>query len=230
MKKIFKFSVITTLLFCSCASKQATITYNNTYTDEKRDEIIKNTNLFASANIVGSGGNIANKEKEETIKSQINKRKLKLLSIPGIFVDTGNGLENGLENNKKNETDKNYQFRITISNDKTFKVGSSELDEGIKGLLEELAIIINEYPTRIKIVGHTDNSGGGELNKKLSKERATAVANFLIEKGIQTDMITTEGKSFNEPVGDNRTEVGRKRNRRVEILLSSFDTTVNPDH
>jgi len=66
-------------------------------------------------------------------------------------------------------------------------------------------------------VGHTDNSGGGALNQKLSVARSDSVKAYLVSKGIEKNRVYTEGKGDSQPVADNKTAQGRAKNRRVEI-------------
>lgn len=66
-------------------------------------------------------------------------------------------------------------------------------------------------------VGHTDSVGKAAYNQKLSVERADAVKNFLVSKGIEKNRIYTEGKGMTQPIADNKTAEGRAKNRRVEV-------------
>lgn len=73
-----------------------------------------------------------------------------------------------------------------------------------------------------KIVGHTDNVGNKEKNKQLSADRATAVKNFLIEKGISESRMETEGLGDSKPVASNKTPEGRAQNRRIEFIRTDI--------
>ena len=75
----------------------------------------------------------------------------------------------------------------------------------------------------IEITGHTDNFGSETYNRNLSNNRAKAVANYLIGKGIEQHRITFRGAGSNEPVADNDTPDGRSLNRRVEFMLTEKD-------
>ncbi len=72
---------------------------------------------------------------------------------------------------------------------------------------------------RIEIYGHTDNQGDETKNKELSKDRAKAVADYLILKGVKPENVSYEGFGSEKPVESNDTEAGRKSNRRVEFIL-----------
>lgn len=73
----------------------------------------------------------------------------------------------------------------------------------------------------IHIVGHTDNTGTNAINNQLSLDRANALKEALVRKGIKEERITTDGKGSSEPIDTNDTEEGRAKNRRVEIRINS---------
>ncbi len=73
-----------------------------------------------------------------------------------------------------------------------------------------------------KVVGHTDNVGNKEKNKQLSADRAAAVKNFLVEKGIAESRIETEGMGDSKPVASNKTPEGRAQNRRIEFIRTDI--------
>ena len=71
----------------------------------------------------------------------------------------------------------------------------------------------------IEISGHTDSIGGEEFNKKLSEDRANAVRNFLIKKGIPSQRVSAKGYWYSVPRAENSSEEGRAKNRRTEVLV-----------
>jgi outer membrane protein OmpA-like peptidoglycan-associated protein len=86
--------------------------------------------------------------------------------------------------------------------------------------LDQLIKYLNENPElKIRIMGHTDSSGDEEKNRKLSEQRARAVADYLGIKGIEKSRITSMGYGSMKPVTNNDTEEGRRRNRRVEFVV-----------
>src|SRR6185437_12108859 len=70
----------------------------------------------------------------------------------------------------------------------------------------------------VVLVGHTDDSGSDATNATLSEQRARAVAEVFRAAGVSPDRIYYQGAGSSLPVGDNRTEEGRARNRRVEVI------------
>ncbi|GAB4450227.1 MAG: OmpA family protein [Bacteroidia bacterium] len=86
--------------------------------------------------------------------------------------------------------------------------------------LDQLVKLLNDNPTmEIFIAGHTDNVGNDEFNLKLSKDRAKAVVEYLISKGIAASRLTFDGFGESKPVADNSNDEGRALNRRVEFTI-----------
>jgi len=89
-------------------------------------------------------------------------------------------------------------------------------------LLNEVAQALTDNPTiHVRIEGHTDSRGSDKFNLKLSKGRAKSVMTYLINKGISTDRMESEGYGESQPIADNRTAAGRAENRRVEFFITS---------
>lgn len=86
--------------------------------------------------------------------------------------------------------------------------------------LDNLVEILNQNPLlKIQIQGHTDNRGDSEYNNQLSNYRASAVVQYLVQRGISSHRLTYRGYGSNQPISTNNTDEGRKRNRRVEFLI-----------
>jgi outer membrane protein OmpA-like peptidoglycan-associated protein len=86
--------------------------------------------------------------------------------------------------------------------------------------LDEIGKLLTDDPTlSLYVVGHTDNQGSYDYNKELSQRRATAVVADLVNTyGVEQTRLIPVGISFLAPVATNRTEEGRARNRRVELV------------
>ena len=67
--------------------------------------------------------------------------------------------------------------------------------------------------------GHTDDQGADAYNQRLSERRAEAVAVYLSARGVERARITARGFGESRPVGLNDSEIGRRKNRRVEIVI-----------
>jgi outer membrane protein OmpA-like peptidoglycan-associated protein len=102
-----------------------------------------------------------------------------------------------------------------------FRPDSAELLSGEKAKLDRIAQILGRYPDRdILVGGHTALAGTEEGRQKLSEERAAAVADYLVAKGARTsERVVVRGYGATNPLADNTSEEGKKRNRRVEITL-----------
>ena len=100
-----------------------------------------------------------------------------------------------------------------------FKRGTAELEgDGTKSSLTELAEFLVENPQmKLRIHGHTDSAGDPGLNKALSLERAGSVRDFLITQGVPFESLRISGWGGTRPKASNATEVGRSKNRRVEL-------------
>jgi NitT/TauT family transport system substrate-binding protein len=105
--------------------------------------------------------------------------------------------------------------RLTIY----FATGSAELDPNAKMVLEQAAELAETFGSAyIRVSGNTDNVGGREMNLKLSKQRANAVVNFLVNKyGFPRSKFIVEGHGPDKPVAKNDTEEGRAKNRRTDF-------------
>ena len=71
----------------------------------------------------------------------------------------------------------------------------------------------------IEIAGHTDNIGDEAYNLELSTNRAKAVVEYLVQKGINSERMKYIGYGFSKPVASNDSEEGRKQNRRTEMMV-----------
>lgn len=101
-----------------------------------------------------------------------------------------------------------------------FNTGSAEIKPESHGVIKEIATVLQENPeVKIRITGHTDNTGDIDKNQVLSEKRAASVKEYLTAVfNIQASRIETSGKGQSEPVGNNNTSEGKAQNRRVEFI------------
>ena len=86
--------------------------------------------------------------------------------------------------------------------------------------LDNLAVMLKRFPNKKVVVeGHTDNVGDSKLNLKLSDERASAVVEYLIKKGIESARLTWKGCGDMRPFTMDNTIEGHAKNRRVEFII-----------
>jgi outer membrane protein OmpA-like peptidoglycan-associated protein len=109
---------------------------------------------------------------------------------------------------------------ILNENQLLFEVNQHELKGDHQTALDSVAALLLRYPgLTAEISGHTDNTGGDVHNARLSTLRAEAVADYLVEQGIATGRLRFIGQGSTQPMADNKTDAGRRRNRRVEIRV-----------
>ncbi len=85
-------------------------------------------------------------------------------------------------------------------------------------MLDKVAeMLISSPQTKLDVDGHTCTIWTEEYNMKLSHWRAMAVASYLLKKGVRSDQLVVKGFGYHQPTSSNRTEEGRRLNRRVEL-------------
>jgi outer membrane protein OmpA-like peptidoglycan-associated protein len=104
--------------------------------------------------------------------------------------------------------------------DVLFASGKADIAPGAQRHIDKLAEFLNKNPNRnLLIEGHTDNTGGEDLNIKLSQQRAEAVRDLLIARGVSPQRITTRGYGPKYPLVSNDSAAGRQQNRRIDVLV-----------
>jgi outer membrane protein OmpA-like peptidoglycan-associated protein len=107
-----------------------------------------------------------------------------------------------------------------VLNNIFFETGKSTLLPQSFTELNKVANFIKENNiSKIEISGHTDNVGNPAYNQKLSEGRAKSVVNYLVDQGVNNDVLTYVGYGQDRPVDTNKTDAGRANNRRVEFFL-----------
>ena len=102
----------------------------------------------------------------------------------------------------------------------TFSTNSSNINTNFTGVLNSVALVLEEYnKTLIVVSGHTDSIGSVQHNQKLSEDRAGSVANYLRGQKILSERLDIVGFGEAQPVANNQSAGGRELNRRVEITL-----------
>lgn len=117
------------------------------------------------------------------------------------------------------ERDAQNRIQLTIPSDITFETGSADIKTSFYQPLNIVAQSAIQNGSRVRIVGHTDNTGSAKLNEMLSAQRAINVGQYLAAQGVPVQNVETAGAGFSQPVVSNDTAAGRAENRRVEISL-----------
>jgi outer membrane protein OmpA-like peptidoglycan-associated protein len=149
------------------------------------------------------------------IGNQMDKKAAELAALENAQVETVTDV-NGLK-----------AIKVTFDSGILFDFNKSTLKPEAKQSLDKFAAEMTDMSdTNINVYGHTDNVGTEAANKKVSDQRANAVAKYLTKKGIAKEHIVAEGLSYDFPVADNSTAEGRAQNRRVEIYISANEDMI----
>ncbi|MAA66539.1 MAG: hypothetical protein CL581_17415 [Alteromonadaceae bacterium] len=112
------------------------------------------------------------------------------------------------------------QIDLIMPGNITFDVNKSTIKSSFTGVLDSVALVLEEFDeTIINIEGHTDSSGSASYNQLLSEQRAGSVRDFLLNQGIQSSRTRATGYGERNPIASNETASGREQNRRVELNL-----------
>lgn len=129
-------------------------------------------------------------------------------------------------------TTKEFQFEFKKEDEKKeailtkrisifFPSGKWELDDNQKYILDDAASLAQTFgSTQMRVAGNTDNVGSRGANVALSKKRADSVVNYMVQKhGFPKDKFIVVGNGPDKPVADNKSEDGRKKNRRTDFEI-----------
>lgn len=118
------------------------------------------------------------------------------------------------------------QLKLEVPSDISFAVNSAAIEPRLRPVLDAFAGGLGSEPQmRVRVVGHTDNTGSDAINDPLSLRRAESVRDYLSDRGVAAGRIEVSGRGSREPVATNDTAEGRAKNRRVEIFLRDMQTT-----
>lgn len=107
-----------------------------------------------------------------------------------------------------------------VLRDVYFETASFKLKKESYTELNKLVSILKKNPkSKVEISGHTDNTGDAGKNMTLSKNRARAVYNYVVSKGIPKKQLVHKGYGQTKPIADNKTEEGKAKNRRTEFKV-----------
>jgi outer membrane protein OmpA-like peptidoglycan-associated protein len=109
---------------------------------------------------------------------------------------------------------------VTLPSNVTFDVDSAQIKPQFYGPLNQVASTLQQYQqSYVNVYGHTDSTGPTAYNQQLSEQRAQAVANYLISRGVNPVRVVARGFGETQPIADNSTAFGREQNRRVELEI-----------
>jgi len=138
------------------------------------------------------------------VGAYMDHQEAKLAKIPGTHVE------------RLDES----TLLVHFDSDVLFAVDSATLSGDARGALGQAASVMNEYDkTAVVVQGHTDSTGSEQHNQGLSERRAGSVVTELVSRGVNNDRIASMGFGESQPVADNASSEGRRRNRRVDVML-----------
>ncbi|MGP0173547.1 OmpA family protein [Pseudomonas sp. NCHU5208] len=160
-----------------------------------------------------------NQERVAQLELELQRLQLTLREAKLLSVQQHNGwLEEQMVSLAASETDRGLVMTL---GDMLFDAGRAELQPAANRTLLKLVQFLQINPQRrVRIEGYTDNTGSVEENLELSRARAQAVADLLIDLGIDAKRIQVVGYGVDFPVAENASARGRAQNRRVEIVFS----------
>jgi OmpA-OmpF porin, OOP family len=111
--------------------------------------------------------------------------------------------------------------QIRILETVRFKSNSAELEPESNSILNQVALTMkaNKQIKRVRVEGHTDETGTRELNMRLSQERAASVREYLVGRGIKPERLRSQGFGPDRPLSKGRDDASLAKNRRVEFIV-----------
>lgn len=167
------------------------------------------------AAIGGAIGAVAGGVAGTLIGKKMDKQAKELAQISGAQVDTVTDNQ-GLT-----------AIKVTFDSGILFDFNKSNLSASAKNSLTKFAASLQNNPqTDVQIYGHTDNVGTRAANEKVSAARAEEVKKYLINSGVASSRMTSQGLAYDYPVASNDTEAGRAQNRRVEVYITANEQMI----
>ena len=216
-KQIIALSIASIMTLSGCS------TYDAYTGEEKASNTAKGSGIGAGSALLLSY--LANKNKS---KKERNKRMLRDVGI-GAIVGGGVGyymdnqeakLRKQLRGSGVSVQRDGNNINLIMPGNITFATNGRNLNSNFYGVLDSVALVVQEFKkTTIVVSGYTDSIGSSSYNQKLSEDRAYSVANYLMNKKVESARFEIIGFGEKNPIADNRNEQGRSLNRRVEITL-----------
>ncbi|MFZ2405292.1 MAG: flagellar motor protein MotD [Methylobacter sp.] len=161
-------------------------------------------------------------EKKRELSEEILKERRRLSQVSDQFEQVlAPFIDDKLVAVKKND----YWIELEMNSEMLFLSGEAELSKKAIPVLKKIVEVIDPLPNMINIEGHTDNVPIDNVkfrsNWDLSSARATSVVHEFVKDGINPPRLSAIGYGEFHPIGDNKIEAGRFKNRRVVLVLMS---------
>ncbi len=168
-------------------------------------------------------GALSNKKGDQARKNAMLGAGIGALAGAGVghyMDDQQRDLRRQLAGSGVSVTRSGENIVLNMPSDVTFGTGSADIDSKFFPVLDEVAQVLNQYPsTYIDVVGHADSQGSDAYNLDLSERRANSTAGYLANHKVKAERIYVAGMGEHQPIASNDTAEGRAKNRRVEITL-----------
>lgn len=153
-------------------------------------------------------------------------KKTKIALIVGaVLLVAGVGVYLYMNRPKKQE--QADEVLADVFDNLNFEFGKAEIKKDSFPYLDKLAdTLLKSKNWTLEIQGHTDDKGTEDYNLKLSQNRADAVKNYLVSKGVVADTITAKGFGETKPIVANDSDANREKNRRVEFKITKTNNEV----
>lgn len=160
-----------------------------------------------------------------------SERKKRALVLAGVGAIAGGGvgyymdqqemkLRQRLDGTGVSVTRVGDNITLNMPGNITFAVDSFDINSGFYNVLDDVALVLNEFDkTLVEVAGHTDSTGSDEYNQGLSERRAGSVADYLQSRQVMGERLIAIGAGESRPLADNSSDAGRQLNRRVEITI-----------
>jgi chemotaxis protein MotB len=160
-------------------------------------------------------------ERRELSEGILKERK----QLGQVSEQLENALESFIDDNLVSVKRNDYWVELEMNSELLFLSGEAALSKKAQPVLKKIAEVINPLPNAINVEGHTDDIPIGTLkfpsNWDLSSARATSVVQAFVNEGINPTRLSAIGYGEFHPIGDNKIEEGRFKNRRVTLVLMS---------
>jgi len=191
------------------------------------------TNASAERNLVRLDARTAEADaaKQQAANAELTvKRQATELAVAGANTERDQALIAAQEKLLNDLNAKKTERGLVITlGDVLFSTNRAQLKSSGVRNVQKLADFMNQYPEyKVLVEGHTDSVGSDEHNQDLSDRRAFAVRTALVDTGISSDRVNTQGYGEKYPIASNNNAGSRQLNRRVEIILSDNNGNIVP--